>query len=206
MVLLKSEDILKKGDHAPDFSLKATNGKMYTLASFKAKCLLIVFMCNHCPYVKQKIKTLVELQKKFTADELQIVGVNSNDALQYPDDSFENMKKAAAAYKMNFSYLYDGAQDAAKAYGASCTPDPFLFDASRNLVFHGRLDDALDLGQKVTEHTMEENIIAVLSGLPVEDGFKPSVGCSIKWKKEELIKKQKSNTSNNKNKHETPHN
>lgn len=183
MVLLKSVDTLKAGDHAPVFSLRGTDGKIYTLASFSATCLLVVFMCNHCPYVKQKIKTLVALQKKFSAAELQIVGINSNDASQYPDDSFANMKQAAAEYSINFPYLYDETQVVAKAYGASCTPDPFLFDTSRRLVFHGRIDDALDIGQKVTEHTMEEAIIAVLTGLPVSNGFKPSVGCSIKWKK-----------------------
>lgn len=183
MALTQSYEMLKHGDTAPAFSLQGTDGKRYSVASFKARCLLVVFMCNHCPYVKQKMKTLVDLQQRFKLDELQIVGINSNDAQRYPDDSFENMKKAVVEYGLNFPYLFDETQHIAKAYGASCTPDPFLFDEQRKLVFHGRIDNALDLGQKASEHTMEEAIIAVLSGSPLDVGFKPSVGCSIKWKK-----------------------
>lgn len=183
MVLLKSTDILKVGDYAQAFSLCGTNEKMYSLASFSAKCLLIVFICNHCPYVKQKMQTLVALQKKFPISELQIVGINSNDASQYPDDSFANMKTVVIEYGLNFPYLYDETQAIARAYGASCTPDPFLFDATRKLVFHGRIDDALEIGQNVTEYTMEEAIITILTGLPIQQSFKPSIGCSIKWRK-----------------------
>ena len=183
MVLLESKDVLKVGGNAPDFSLKGTDGETYSLSSFNGKCLLIVFMCNHCPYVLPKIKPLIELQNSFPGEELQIVGINSNDASQYPDDSFENMQKFVVDRGINFVYLYDETQEVAKAYGASCTPDPFLFDESKKLVFHGRIDDALEPGQEIMEHTMEENIIALLSGTPIEQGFKPSIGCSIKWKK-----------------------
>lgn len=182
MVLLKSKDTLKVGGVAPDFSLKGTDGETYMFSSFKAKCVLLVFMCNHCPYVKQKMKILVDLQESFSWEELQVVGINSNDASTHPDDSFENMQKAVEEYGLNFVYLYDETQDVAKAYGASCTPDPFLFTEGK-LVFHGRIDDGLDLDQEITESTMEENIIAILSGQDIDEAFKPSVGCSIKWKK-----------------------
>src|SRR3990167_8025091 len=152
MVLLKSLEKLRNGDKAPDFNLKCTNGKTYSLSNFKnAKALLIIFMCNHCPYVKAKQKTIIGLQNKYKSNGLVIVGINSNESENYPEDNFDGMIKTANEKGYNFVYLHDEAQKVAKAYGASCTPDPFLFDAKQKLVYHGRLDNALEPGQEATK-------------------------------------------------------
>jgi len=184
MVLLKSLMKLKTGDKAPDFSLKGTDRKTYSLSNFKnAKALLIIFMCNHCPYVKAKTETIKNLQAKYKIKGLVVVGINSNDALDYPEDSFEGMIKAAKEKGYNFVYLHDETQEIAKAYGASCTPDPFLFDANQKLVYHGRFDNALEPGQEATEFDMDEAISSVLAGKKPKRDFLYSIGCSIKWKK-----------------------
>ena len=182
MVLLKSLEKLRNGDKAPDFNLKCTNGKTYSLSNFKdAKALLIIFMCNHCPYVKAKIEAIKTLQSKYKGKGLVVVGINSNDAVDYPEDSFDGMVKTAKENSFNFIYLHDETQEAAKSYGASCTPDPFLFDSEQKLVYHGRFDNAME-GQKATEFDMDGAIAAVLSGKKPKHEFLYSIGCSIKWK------------------------
>jgi len=184
MVLLKSLEKLKTGDKAPDFALKGTDGKTYSLSNFKnAKALLIIFMCNHCPYVKAKQKTIIDLQAKYEKGGLVIVGINSNESENYPEDSFDGMVKTAKEKNFNFIYLHDESQETAKAYGASCTPDPFLFDAKQKLVYHGRFDNALEPGQEAIEFNMDEAIRAVLAGMKPKQDFLYSIGCSIKWKK-----------------------
>jgi hypothetical protein len=110
------------------------------------------------------------------------VGINSNDSVEYPDDSFENMKKIANEKGMKFDYLVDEKQDVAKKYGAICTPDPFLFDQNRKLIFHGRIDNAMNPDDTATENTMQKNIEKYLAGEKIEKDFDPSIGCSIKWK------------------------
>ncbi|RMF55569.1 thioredoxin family protein [Candidatus Woesearchaeota archaeon] len=182
MVLTESNKMLEIGAKAPDFSVKGTDGKIYTLDSFKdKKLLLVVFMCNHCPYVKPKIEPLKELQEKYN-DDLAIIGINSNDPTNYPEDSFENMQRLVEEKGINFVYAVDETQEVAKAYGASCTPDPFLFDEERKLVFHGRINDEMEPGQPITEKTMDVVIRKVLNGEKLEQSFIPSIGCSIKWK------------------------
>ncbi len=184
MTLLKSLEKLKEGDKAPDFNLKGIDGKNYALNDFKdAKALLIIFMCNHCPYVKAKQETIKNLQAKYKDKGLAIIGINSNESENYPEDSFEGMAETAKEKNFNFVYLHDKTQEVAKAYGASCTPDPFLFDAEQKLVYHGRFDDALEPGQKATEFDMDEAIAAVLEGKKPKHNFLYSIGCSIKWKK-----------------------
>ena len=144
MVLLKSLEKLKTGDKAPDFNLKAIDGKTYSLADFKnAKALLIIFMCNHCPYVKSKQETIKDLQTKYKDKGLVIVGINPNESEKYSEDSFEGMVKVAKEKNFNFVYLHDETREVAKSYGASCTPDPFLFDAEQKLVYHGRLNNEI---------------------------------------------------------------
>jgi len=185
MVLLKSEVVLKKGDNAPDFALLGIDDKTHLLSEFKNYGgLLVVFMCNHCPYVQAKIKVLKEIYDKFK-NNIAIVGINSNDPKNYPDDSFENMKKFAKEKGINFTYLVDETQEIAKKYGAVCTPDPFLFDQERKLVFHGRIDNAMSLEDIATEKTMINNIEKLLSGKTIEKDFDPSMGCSIKWKSQQ---------------------
>ena len=180
MVLTQSFQKLNKGDAAPTFSLKGVDEKTYSLSDFSGKeGLLILFICNHCPYVKTKIDTIVKLQEKWK-DSVAFVGINSNDP-EYEGEGMENMKKFAKERDINFPYVLDNTQEVAKAYGATCTPDPFLFDKEQKLVFHGRIDDALEPGQEVTEHTMDENIAKLLSGEEISNELKPSMGCSIKW-------------------------
>jgi len=182
MVLLESKISLKTGDIAPDFSLMGIDDKMHSLESYVgSKGLLVIFMCNHCPYVKAKIDAIKQIHEKFK-ESIALVGINSNDSTEYPDDSFENMKKIADEKGMKFDYLVDEKQDVAKKYGAICTPDPFLFDQNRKLVFHGRIDNAMNPDDTATESTMQENIEKYLAGEKIEKDFDPSIGCSIKWK------------------------
>jgi len=182
MVLLESKITLKTGDSAPDFSLKGIDDEIHSLESYaKNKGLLVIFMCNHCPYVKAKIDAIKQIHEKFS-ENIAVVGINSNDSTEYPDDSFENMKKIANENGMKFDYLVDDKQDVAKRYGAVCTPDPFLFDEDRKLIFHGRIDNAMNPDATATENIMQNNLKKFLTGEKIEKDFDPSIGCSIKWK------------------------
>ena len=182
MVLLESKVSLQTGDMAPDFELLGIDDKQHSLTNYKDyKGLLVIFMCNHCPYVKAKIPAIKEIHEKFK-DRIALVGINSNDSTEYPDDSFENMKIIAQEKEIKFDYLVDGDQEIAKKYGAVCTPDPFLFDSERRLVFHGKIDNAMKPEDTATEKTMISNIQRFLDGEKIEKDFDPSIGCSIKWK------------------------
>ena len=182
MVLLESKITLKTGDSAPDFSLKGIDDQIHSLGSYaQSKGLLIIFMCNHCPYVKAKIDAIKQIHEKFN-ENIALVGINSNDSTEYPDDSFESMKKVASEKGMKFDYLVDDKQDVAKRYGAVCTPDPFLFDEDRKLIFHGRIDNAMNPDATATENIMQNNLKKFLAGEKIEKDFDPSIGCSIKWK------------------------
>jgi peroxiredoxin len=176
-----SPQVLKTGSRAPDFTLKGVDGMMHSLGDYKSKATLVVFICNHCPYVKARISDIVALQSKFKPSELQLIGINSNDP-NYEGEGFDNMIKFASEHKLNFPYLIDESQDIARAYGAMCTPDPFLFDADRRLVFHGKINDALDPEANPTVPIMENNVRKLLRGEKIEKDFDPSTGCSIKWK------------------------
>ena len=184
MALLQSEaKKLKTGEPAPDFSLPGVDGKMHSLPDYRgAKALLVVFMCNHCPYVQAKFSRLNEIYAKYSRLGLGMAGINCNDAAAYPDDSFGNMKKVAAQQGFGFDYLHDEAQEVAREYGAVCTPDPFLFDSSFRLAYHGRLDDALSPEKQPTKFEMEKAIDSVLAGRKPQPDFLFSQGCSIKWK------------------------
>ena len=185
MVLLESKITLKTGDSAPDFSLKGIDDETHSLESYaENKGLLVIFMCNHCPYVKAKIDAIKQIHDKFN-ENIAVVGINSNDSIEYPDDSFENMKKIANENGMKFDYLVDDKQDVAKRYGAVCTPDPFLFDEDRKLIFHGRIDNAMNPDATATENTMQNNLKKFLAGEKIEKDFDPSIGCSIKWKEQQ---------------------
>ena len=181
MVLLESEGSLKTGDIAPDFSLKGTDDKIHSLNDYTQKGLLVIFMCNHCPYVKAKIEAIKEIHEKFKG-QISLVGINSNDSEKYPDDSFDSMKSVVDEKGIAFDYLVDETQEIAKKYGAVCTPDPFLFDSDRKLVFHGRIDDAMNPDAIAKERVMINNIEKFLNGEKIEKDFDPSIGCSIKWK------------------------
>jgi len=182
MVLLESQIKLKTGDIAPDFKLIGIDDKMHSLNDYENyKGILVIFMCNHCPYVKAKVDALNELFKKCGKD-IAIIGINSNDSTDYPEDSFEAMKETAKEKGFEFEYLVDESQEIAKKYGAMCTPDPFLFNAQKQLVFHGKIDNAMKPDDEVTEKTMIINMEKLISGEKIEKDFDPSIGCSIKWK------------------------
>lgn len=174
---------LKKGAKAPDFSLPATDGKTYSLKDFKgAKALLIIFMCNHCPYVKPKVNEIKRITADYKNKGLVVVGINPNDENFVPEDNFEGMKKTAKERGINFVYLRDETQETARDYGASCTPDPLLFDSEQKLIFHSRLDDTHGQ-EEANRHEMHEAIGQFLKTGKISIEEKPSMGCSIKWKK-----------------------
>jgi len=176
--------MLPLGTEAPDFSLPDTDGKMVSLADFRdAKALLVIFMCNHCPFVKHIRSELAQLGRDYQARGVAIVGINSNDAEAYPDDSPEKMAEEKRAAGYTFPYLYDETQEVAKAYRAACTPDFFLFDGNRKLVYRGQLDDSRPSnGIPVTGKDLRAALDAVLAGKSVPEPQKPSIGCNIKWK------------------------
>jgi len=185
MVLLESQIKLKARDRAPDFELLGIDGKKHSLNDYNDyEGLLVIFMCNHCPYVKAKIKAIKEVHEKFK-DKIAVLGINSNDPINYPDDSFENMKIIAKEKGIKFDYLVDETQEIAQKYGAICTPDPFLFDKEKRLIFHGRIDNAMKPEDTATEKTMINNIEKFLSGEKIKKDFDPSIGCSIKWKEQQ---------------------
>jgi peroxiredoxin len=180
----ESIEVLERGDAAPDFELRGTDGDTYSLEEFAdQEALLVVFTCNHCPYAKAKIPLLNDLAATYR--EVAVVGVNPNDEEAYPDDSFEKMQEYVESGEVQYdAYLRDDTQEVAKAYGAVCTPDPYLFendDGTFRLAYHGRLDDALNPDDEPTRYDIREAIDAVLTGESVADEFKPSRGCTIKW-------------------------
>ena len=181
---LTASRMLALGTSAPDFSLPDTAGKTVSLADFKkSPALLIIFMCNHCPFVKHVLGDLVELIKGYQGKEVAVVGINSNDVANYPDDRPEMMAELARESGFTFPYLYDETQEVAKAYGAACTPDFFLFDGKRSLAYRGQMDDSRPgNGIPVTGADLTAAIDAVIEGKPVVSEQKPSIGCNIKWK------------------------
>jgi peroxiredoxin len=184
MVLLSSK-MVPIGTEAYDFSLMGTDEKTYSLESFSdKKVLLIIFMCNHCPYVKATIGRLIEIQKDYDDKGIQLVGINPNDEINYSDDSFENMKSAFKDEEINFPYLRDDTQDIARKYDAVCTPDIYLYGPERKLLYRGRIDDNWQDETKVTRKDLRDAIDAVLEDRPVSEEQHPSMGCSIKWKSE----------------------
>ncbi|MFB6302291.1 MAG: thioredoxin family protein [Haloferacaceae archaeon] len=179
--------VLEAGDEAPDFDLPGTDGESYRLDDFAdSEALLVVFTCNHCPYAKAKEGALNAIAADY--DGVAVVGINPNDADDYPEDSFEKMREYAEAGRFDIdAYLRDGSQDVAAAYGAVCTPDPYLFrndgDTFR-LAYHGRLDDALNPDDEPSGEPgfeMRRAIESVLAGEDVDLDWNASRGCSIKW-------------------------
>ena len=173
---------LRKGDGAPDFSLPGTDGKTHSLQTLRGKnATLVIFMCNHFPYVKPKIDEMKRIAADFRAKGVSVVGINSNDAVKYPDDSFEGMKKTVKERGINFPYLFDESQQIARSYGATCTPDPFLFDKDLKLIFHSRIDDTHG-ADPTTKNEMHDAISEFLAKGSISLKEKPSMGCNIKWK------------------------
>jgi len=176
--------MLVLGTKAPDFELPDTEGKIVSLKDFAGKkALLVVFMCNHCPFVKHIIDKLVEIVREYQTKGVAVVGINSNDVENYPEDSPSAMARVAEEKDFTFPYLYDESQSVAKAYKAACTPDFFLFDNKRKLVYRGQMDDSRPgNGKPVTGVDLKAAMDAVLAGSEVSRSQKPSMGCNIKWK------------------------
>lgn len=176
--------MLEIGTLAPDFSLPDVDGVRINLAEFHKKGpLLVIFMCNHCPYVLHILPTLVPLLHQYQQQGLSVVAINSNDVSNYPDDSPEKMQQLARGMNFRFPYLYDEDQSVAQQYRAACTPDFFLFDAERRLQYRGQFDGARPGNDvPVTGSDLAAAIEALLAGRPVNEMQVPSMGCNIKWK------------------------
>jgi peroxiredoxin len=176
--------MLELGTRAPAFSLpEPATGKTVSLADFAGRPLLVVFICNHCPYVLHIADKLAEVARTFQQSDVEFVAINSNDVANYPDDSPEKMPAMSARYGFTFPYLFDESQEVAKTYRAACTPDFFLFDADHKLAYRGQFDDARPRNDEpVTGNDLSDAIKALLANLPPLEEQKPSLGCNIKWK------------------------
>ena len=182
MVLLKSDaKTLQPGDPAPKFSLLNIDGNTIPLTDFKEKIAVIIFMCNHCPYVKPKFEEIAKIQNDYVTKDVVVIGINSNDPDYDPEDSFDNMKELAKEKGYKY-YLVDDTQEIARLYGATCTPDPFIFDKEHKLVYHGRINNAMEPDDTPTKDDIREVLDKLLKGEKIDEWFVPSMGCSIKWK------------------------
>ncbi len=172
------------GIEAPDFALPDTAGRLVSMKDFaRAPALLVMFLCNHCPYVKHVRAELARLGREYQARGAAVVAINANDAEGYPEDSPEAMVRELESAGYVFPYLYDASQEVARAYGAACTPDFFLFDGERRLAYRGQLDDSRpENGLPVTGRDLRAALDAVLAGKSAAAAQKPSIGCNIKWK------------------------
>ncbi|MDA0661185.1 MAG: thioredoxin family protein [Planctomycetota bacterium] len=176
--------MLPLGTVAPDFELVNVDGRTLTLADFRdAKALLVIFMCNHCPFVIHIAPELARLAIDYQPQGVAVVAINSNDATAHPQDSPEQMVHEMELRGYSFAYLFDEEQRVAKSYRAACTPDFFLFDSARKLVYRGQLDDSRPgSGIPLTGRDLRTAIDSVVAGRPVNAEQKPSIGCNIKWK------------------------
>ena len=171
------------GTQSPDFGLPDTEGRTVRLRDFDGKPLLVIFLCNHCPYVKHVANDLAQVTKKYMDKGLAVVGISSNDATTYPDDSPAAMKVERKSRGYHFPYLYDESQVVALAYEAMCTPDFFLYTKERRLAYRGQMDDSRPgNGKPITAADLTAAVDAVLAGKPTATTQKPSMGCNIKWK------------------------
>lgn len=184
MVRTLSTHRLPLGSAAPEFTLPDVFGHPVSLSSFKtSKAVIVMFICNHCPFVKHIRREISDLAKDYQTKGVAVVGINSNDAETHPEDSPEKMREEARRLDYTFPYLHDSTQEVAKAYGAACTPEFFVLDGDRHLVYHGQFDDSRPGNDKpVTGHDLKRAINAVLAGKPVPEPQKQSLGCNIKWK------------------------
>ena len=180
-----SSVMLPLGTPAPAFELRdVVSGQTYSLSSFLDKtALLIMFICRHCPYVVHVDQELAKIGRDYLNTGLGILAISSNDPAGYPDDAPPRLKEMAQRLGFTFPFCHDETQEVAKAYRAACTPDFYLFDRDRRLVYHGQLDDSRPSnGKPVTGRDLRTAIQAVLTGKPVDGPQRPSIGCSIKWK------------------------
>jgi peroxiredoxin len=176
--------MIELGAQAPDFDLPGTDGRVHSLKEFAgADALLVMFICNHCPYVKHVAAELAKLGRDYANEGVGIVAINSNSADSHPDDSPAKMVEEVKLRSYSFPYLYDETQSIARAYKAACTPDFFLFDGERKLVYRGQLDGSRPGNNiPVSGADLRAAIDALLAGKPVSQNQRPSMGCNIKWK------------------------
>lgn len=179
-----SSTMLELGTSAPAFSLPEVDGGTVSLEDFAgAPALLVMFICNHCPFVKHVRGELARIGREYAARGVAVVAISPNDPVAYPDDAPERMREEKREAGYVFPYLFDETQEVAQAYQAACTPDLYLFDADRRLVYRGQLDDSRPTnGVPVTGRDLRAALDAVLEGRPVPADQKPALGCSIKWK------------------------
>lgn len=173
------------GTPAPDFTLPDTvSGKSVSLADFKgSKALVVMFICNHCPFVLHINPKLVEVARAYQARGVAFVGISSNSVESHPQDGPEKMTETAAAVGYTFPYLYDETQEVAKAFNAACTPDIFVYDSNMQLIYRGQFDASRPgNGIEVTGQDLTDALDAILQGEPVSQEQRPSIGCNIKWK------------------------
>ncbi len=176
--------MLPLGTTAPDFSLPDYDGKTVSLSDFQGrKALLVVFMCNHCPFVKHVAPELAKMTDEYQQLGVGVVGISSNDIANHPDDAPDKMKVEAAQQGYHFPYLYDADQRVATAYRAACTPDFYVFDADFKLVYRGQMDDTRPKqGTVPTGRDLRAALDALLAGKEIPQPQRPSIGCNIKWK------------------------
>ncbi len=175
--------MLPLGTPAPAFSLPATDGNTVSNGDFAGRPLVVMFICNHCPFVKHIRQGLAAFGRDYRDKNIAIVAISSNNVETHPDDSFDKMKDEAADAGYTFPYLYDETQEVAKAYRAACTPDFYVFDAAHKLVYRGQFDDArTNSDTPVTGADLRAAADAALAGQPAPEPQKPSIGCNIKWK------------------------
>ncbi|MEW6048929.1 MAG: thioredoxin family protein [Bacillota bacterium] len=175
---------LRIGDPIIEFELPGTDGKRYKVASFQEKPVLgVIFWCNHCPYVQAWEERVIDVQREYAGRGVQLVLISSNDPVQYPADDFDAMKRRAQEKKYPFPYLFDESQEVARAYGATRTPEIFLFDREGKLRYHGRPDDNYEDPEAVTRHYLRDAIDALLAGRAPSVAQTEPQGCTIKWKK-----------------------
>mgnify|MGYP001488284109 CR=1 FL=1 len=190
---LTQSTMMTLGSKAPDFSLPATDGSIVSLADFSnAKALVVLFVCNHCPYVIHIAPTLAKLAKEYREKGVAFVAINSNDTDAYPADSFANMKLEKEKRGYTFPYLFDETQAVAQSYGAACTPDIYVFDGKQNLVYRGEFDDTrpnrISSGNydssvnPASGASLRKALDLLLVGEKIPDDQYPSMGCNIKWK------------------------
>jgi len=186
--MAEQSTMLPLGTVAPEFRLPDPSGKVFSSAALERAPFLVAFICNHCPYVKHVQSAFAGLAKEYQSRGVAIVGINSNDAVNYPDDRPEKMTEEIRNAGYTFPYLYDETQEVAKAYGAACTPDFFLFDRDRRLVYRGQFDDSRPQnGVPVTGADLRAALDSVLAGRAIPAEQKPSVGCGIKWKPQTAV-------------------
>jgi len=183
MAFQPKTQLLAFGEPAPDFNLPGVDGKNYRLFDYKnkTKSVVVIFACNHCPYVQAYEDRMIQISRDYVEKGVQFFVINANETKNYPEDSFEKMKARAKLKKFPYPYLRDEDQKVAESFGAGCTPEVFLLDTSLKLCYHGRIDDNWQEPQNAKQHYLRDALDAVLGGKPVLRPETHPIGCSIKW-------------------------